>query len=246
MKKSIYIFLLILCISAGSYFYHWKFIAERDILETIDSWSDIIKALDNQEIKQGVESDTLLTTLSDKKYAIEFLDFCYQLNDIESLRSPSFIEMIQIQPLATYMSENNISDPAECMATQYLELDGLKQECTFNEDNGLHNPYLAAYINGTIQDERFLNSLDVFKNFYLDVYPSNAYSIWAVKDKLEWSFNSKQYCNDIVENNYQDFIRDENEEIHIYSWDNDNVLITEDKNTTSTGTTQQNQETINQ
>ena len=112
MKKSIYIFLLILCISAGWYFYHWKFIAERDILESIDSWSDIINALNNDEIQQGIETDTLLTNLSDKKYAIEFLEFCYQLNDIESIQSPSFIEMIQIQPLATYMSENNISDPA--------------------------------------------------------------------------------------------------------------------------------------
>ncbi len=240
MKKTIYIFLLILCISAGSYFYHWKFIADRDILVDIEWWKDIIKSLNNDEISQWINNDNLLTTLSDKKYAIEFLDFCYKLDEVEEINSQEFIDLVQINELSQYMKNNNIQDPKDCIATEYLELNGLKQECIFQEDNWLHNPYIAAYLNWDIDETRFWNSLEVLQNFYLEMYPSNSYSLWALKDKLNGTFTSKTYCDTVVTDNYDDFIRAEDRE-HIYSGDNDNVLVTEGKPENFSGSTQEEQ-----
>jgi hypothetical protein len=99
----------------------------------------------------------------------------------------------------------------------YLNLNSVRKECIFNEDDGIHNPYIALYILGKIWDDRFNTSMKVISDFYKPIYPANSYSLLAIHDKNTWIFKDKSYCDEVVTNNYDDFRRGKEWNNHSYS-----------------------------
>jgi hemolysin activation/secretion protein len=45
----------------------------------------------------------------------------------------------------------------------------------FNNEESLHAPYLAAYLNRTITVARFSNAMSAISEYYLNIYPAHSY-----------------------------------------------------------------------
>jgi hypothetical protein len=109
--------------------------------------------------------------------------------------------------LKEYMSINNISDPQDCINGTTIWNSSLKKDCIFYWDDWLHNPYIAGLLNETITIARFKNAMNSLTNFYKNTYPSNAYILEALWQKSLWIDIDIEYCNDLLRNNIEYFIK---------------------------------------
>lgn len=231
MKKTLkflWFFLILFLVFAAFYWYHEE---PKDVLVSIENGEDIVKAKQNSEIKQGIDNLNLSTDYDDKRRAIEFLDFCYALSDIESFQSDEFIELANAKELNAYLLENEIFEPKQCINWQSLTKDGLKKECTFNGDNGLQTPYISLYSLGKMSSERFNKSMEVIAWFYKPYYPSNSYILLALHDKNTGVFTDKSYCEQVVTDNYDDFRRRKEGNDHVYTKTEEDLIAEEEQNT---------------
>lgn len=228
--KKITIFNISLLIILVSILAYYKFFSvQEDILYEINTWEDLIKLSKSTDTAEKLQNNTQTTNYKDKWYALEFLNFCYELADIKKIQSKEFVTLANIQQIQEYMKNNNITEPKECLNWVNLKLDSVRKECIFNNDDGIHIPYIASYINWDITSERFNKSMLVLSEFYLGFYPSNSISLLAVHDKNTWKFTDKSYCDQIIIDQYDVLIRWEdsihrNDKWKLYNtWSLDNV-----------------------
>lgn len=146
------------------------------------------------------------TQYNDRKYALEFLEICYNLENID-LESQEFINLSWIWGLKDYMNIHDISEPRDCIKWENIWNSELLPSCIFNNEENLHAPYLAAYLNRTITVARFSNAMSALSEYYKNKYPTNAYLLETIWDKSKWIIINKQYCNDIIRSNISNFIR---------------------------------------
>ena len=231
--KRITIFNISLLIILVSILGYYKFFAvQEDILYEINTWEDLIELSKTTDISQKLNNNTQTTNYKDKWYALEFLNFCYELANVEKIQSKEFVELAELQEIQTYMNNNNITEPRDCLGGGNLKLDSVKKECIFNNDDGIHIPYLVSYINWDIDSERFNKAMLVLSEFYLGFYPANSISLLAVHDKNTWKFTDKSYCDQMVIDKYDVFIRwqdsiHRNDEGEIYhTWATDTTSYT--------------------
>lgn len=217
MKKHIKFIVIILIITVLIGIHQWHFKAPKDLLRDINSWEEIINAKNNQEIKEGIDNLNISTAYNDKRRSIEFLDICYAINDLESIKSSDMVTLAWLEELTQYLVDNNINEPKDCLKGKYLEMDSVKSECIFNEDDGIQNPYIALYILDKISDDRFNTSMKVLANFYESIYPVNSFTLLALHDKNTGIFKNKSYCDQIVKQNYESFRRNKEDNIHTYT-----------------------------
>lgn len=222
------IFLLILLIwSAAFYWYHEE---PADVLLSIDNWEDIINARNNTEIDEWIKNLNLSTDYDDKRRTIEFLDFCYALNDVQSIQSEEFIKLANLVEITDYLKSNNISEPKDCLNWTYLTIDGLKNECKFNWDDGLHNPYISLYASDKMSSDRFNKSMEIIAGFYKQVYPVNSFTLLTLRDKNNGTFTDKSYCDNVVKDNYDTFRRRQDDNQHIYTKTEEDIIAEQAEN----------------
>lgn len=217
MKKFIKIILILLILFIWSAVFYWYHEEPADILVSIDNGTDIINAKNNKEIEEWIDNLNLSTDYDDKRRAIEFIDFCYALNDIANIQSEEFIAFANLVEITTYLKNNNINEPKDCINWEYLDINGLKDECIFNGDNWLQNPYISLYASNKITSDRFNKSMEAIAWYYKQMYPVNSFSLLALADKNKWFFTDKSYCDTVVIDNYDDFIRTQDWHQHIYT-----------------------------
>lgn len=146
------------------------------------------------------------TQYNDRKYALEFLDICYKLENIDLL-SQEFLTLSGIWKLKNYMHINDIWEPKDCIQWELISQSELSPSCIFDNEDSLHAPYLAAYLNGTITIARFSNSMWALYEYNKIKYPANAYILKALWDKSIDVTVNKKYCEDIIKANITDFIK---------------------------------------
>ena len=229
MKKFIKIILIILILLIWASAFYWYHEEPADVLLSIENWEDIINARNDTEIDEWIKNLNLSTDYDDKRRTIEFLDFCYALNDVQSIQSEEFIKFANLVEITDYFKSNNISEPKECLSMDYLHIDSLKEECTFNWDNGLHNPYISLYALDKISSDRFNKSMEVIAAYYKQVYPVNSFTLLTLRDKNNGTFTDKSYCENVVKDNYNSFRRRQDDNQHIYTKTKEDLIAEQEE-----------------
>ncbi len=217
MKKFVKIILIILILLIWVSAFYWYHEEPVDVLLSIENWEDIINARNNKEIDEWIKNLNLSTNYDDKRRTIEFVDFCYGLNDIKNIQSKEFITFANLVEITNYLETNSINEPKDCIDWTQLTIDGLKAKCTFNWDNGLQNPYISLYALDKISSDRFNKSMEVIAGFYKQIYPVNSFTLLALRDKNTGVFTDKSYCDNVVKENYDSFRRRQDENQHTYT-----------------------------
>lgn len=236
VKNSIsFIILLSIVIFLILAVYFKFFYTQKDVFEDITSWEELVEVYQkDKEVVAAIENNNFSSNYTDKIYALDYLSMCWKINDVESVKSEEFLKIANLEKLNSYFYDNNVASVEECLYEYELKYNNVKDECIFNEDDGIHNPFLVAYAQDKITTIDFEESLTNIWNFYMDYYPSNSYILFAIRDKNNGTFTDISYCESMVENHYDDFIKTDEDELHENTgpgseWYTEIDIVTDDK-----------------
>ena len=85
-------------------FVYFKFFSvQEDILYEVNSWKELIELNNKTNIADNLENNKKTTNYKDTGFALEFLNFCYDLAKIEKIQSNEFVKFAWLEEAKTYM-----------------------------------------------------------------------------------------------------------------------------------------------